>query len=41
MTVVQRLGLETQGLVRLGCACYTAEEEVVRVIDAVRAIPRD
>ncbi len=39
-TVVQRLGLADQGLVRLGCACYTTDEEVARVIDAVQAIAR-
>jgi selenocysteine lyase/cysteine desulfurase len=27
-TVVKRLGLAEQGLVRAGCACYTSEEEV-------------
>ena len=38
MTVVERLGVADQGLVRLGCACYTTDEEVARVIDGVRAI---
>jgi cysteine desulfurase family protein (TIGR01976 family) len=37
-TLVQRLGLADQGLVRLGCACYTTSGEVARVIDSVRAI---
>jgi cysteine desulfurase family protein (TIGR01976 family) len=36
-TVVQRLGL-TDGLVRAGCACYTTEEEVDRLMDGVRAL---
>jgi len=40
MTAVQRLGVADQGLVRLGCACYTTGEEVARVIDGVRAIAR-
>jgi selenocysteine lyase/cysteine desulfurase len=40
MTVVNRLGLADQGLVRLGCACYTTDEEVDRVIEGVRAIAR-
>jgi selenocysteine lyase/cysteine desulfurase len=40
MTALQRLGLADQGLVRLGCACYTTDEEVSRVIDGVRAIAR-
>jgi cysteine desulfurase family protein (TIGR01976 family) len=33
-TVVKRLGLK-EGLVRAGCACYTTEEEVDRLIEAV------
>jgi cysteine desulfurase family protein (TIGR01976 family) len=32
-TVIERLGVEA--LVRAGCACYTTEEEVVRLIEAV------
>ncbi len=35
-TVVERLGVE--GLVRAGCACYTTEEEVERLIEGVRAV---
>ena len=27
-TVVERLGLGAEGLVRAGCACYTTEEEI-------------
>ncbi|MDQ3138728.1 MAG: cysteine desulfurase-like protein [Gemmatimonadota bacterium] len=34
-TVVARLGLH-DGLVRAGCACYTTEEEVDRLIEGVR-----
>jgi selenocysteine lyase/cysteine desulfurase len=34
-TVVERLGV-TDGLVRAGCACYTTEEEVDRLIEGVR-----
>ncbi|MEO8090298.1 MAG: cysteine desulfurase-like protein [Gemmatimonadales bacterium] len=34
-TVVARLGL-SDGLVRAGCACYTTEEEVDRLIEGVR-----
>ncbi|MGI8955908.1 MAG: aminotransferase class V-fold PLP-dependent enzyme, partial [Chthoniobacterales bacterium] len=37
-TVVERLGLAPDGLVRAGCACYTTEEEVARLIDGVRRI---
>ncbi len=38
MTVAKRLGAERDGLLRFGCACYTNEDEVDRVVDAVRAI---
>jgi len=34
-TVIERLGLEPEGLIRAGCACYTTEEEINRLIDAV------
>ena len=34
-TVVDRLGLQPEGLVRVGCACYTNDEEVERLIEAV------
>lgn len=37
-TVVERLGLSKQGLVRAGCACYTSEEEVDRLIAGVARI---
>jgi cysteine desulfurase family protein (TIGR01976 family) len=37
-TVVERLGLGADGLVRAGCACYTAEDEVARLIDGVRKL---
>ncbi len=37
-TVVERLGLGAEGLVRAGCACYTTEEEVARLIEGVREI---
>jgi cysteine desulfurase family protein (TIGR01976 family) len=37
-SVVERLGLARDGLVRAGCACYTSEEEVERLTDGVRAI---
>ncbi|MGH7508050.1 MAG: cysteine desulfurase-like protein [Gemmatimonadales bacterium] len=36
-TVVERLGLP-DGLVRAGCACYTTEEEVDRLVDGVRSV---
>jgi cysteine desulfurase family protein (TIGR01976 family) len=37
-TVVERLAPGAGGLVRAGCACYTTEEEVDRLIDAVREV---
>jgi cysteine desulfurase family protein (TIGR01976 family) len=37
-TVVQRLGLSAQGLVRAGCACYTTADEVDRLIAGVRSL---
>jgi selenocysteine lyase/cysteine desulfurase len=37
-TVVERLGLGREGLVRAGCACYTTAEEVDRLVAGVREI---
>src|SRR6266542_4281642 len=37
-TVVERLGKVEQGLLRAGCACYTTEEEVERLVEGVREI---
>jgi cysteine desulfurase family protein (TIGR01976 family) len=37
-TVVDRLGLSAQGLVRAGCACYTTTEEVDRLVAGVRSL---
>jgi len=37
-TVIERLGLAPEGLVRVGCACYTSDEEIERLIDTVRTI---
>ena len=34
-TVIERLGLEPEGLIRAGCACYTTEDEIDRLIEAV------
>ena len=39
-TIVERLGLVPGGLVRVGCSCYTNEDEVDRLIDGVRALAR-
>ena len=37
-TVITRLGLEPEGLLRAGCACYTTADEVDRLIEAVREL---
>jgi selenocysteine lyase/cysteine desulfurase len=37
-TVVERLGLGAEGLVRAGCACYTTIEEIDRLIEGVNDI---
>lgn len=37
-TVVERLGHARDGLVRVGCACYTTEDEVARLVESVRRI---
>ncbi len=39
-TVVERLGLSGEGLVRAGCACYTTMEEIHRLVDAVREVAK-
>jgi cysteine desulfurase family protein (TIGR01976 family) len=37
-TVVARLHLGPEGLVRAGCACYTSEEEVERLLEGVEEV---
>ena len=39
-TLVERLGLQPDGLVRVGCACYTTREEVDRVVAGVREVAK-
>jgi len=39
-TIVERLGLVPDGLLRVGCSCYTTEAEVDRLIEGVRAVAR-
>ncbi len=39
-TVVNKLGLEDQGLLRIGCSCYTSSEEIERLIVAVSKIAK-
>jgi cysteine desulfurase family protein (TIGR01976 family) len=40
-TVIERLGLVPEGLVRAGCACYTTADEIERLIEAVEQIAFD
>ncbi len=35
-TVIERLNRSPDGVMRAGCACYTTEDEVLRLIDGVR-----
>ncbi len=37
-TVIERFGLAPGGLVRVGCSCYTNEQEIERLLDGVRAL---
>jgi cysteine desulfurase family protein (TIGR01976 family) len=37
-TVVRRLGHGSDGVVRAGCACYTTEEEIERLLAGVREV---
>jgi selenocysteine lyase/cysteine desulfurase len=37
-TVAARLGHSRDGLVRAGCACYTSESDVDRLVEGVRTI---
>jgi cysteine desulfurase family protein (TIGR01976 family) len=37
-TVVARLGLEPEGLVRAGCACYTSDDNIQRLLEGVRSL---
>jgi cysteine desulfurase family protein (TIGR01976 family) len=39
-TVIARLGLAPEGLIRAGCACYTTDAEIDRLVAAVRAIAK-
>ena len=39
-TLVRRLGRADDGVVRAGCACYTTDDEVERLIQAVAALVR-
>lgn len=37
-TIIERLGLAPEGLVRAGCAIYTTSEEIWRLVEGVRSI---
>ena len=37
-TIVERLGLAADGLVRAGASCYTTESEIDRLIAGVREV---
>jgi selenocysteine lyase/cysteine desulfurase len=39
-TAVERLGCSSDGLVRVGCSCYTTIEEVERLLEALGSIAR-
>jgi selenocysteine lyase/cysteine desulfurase len=39
-TVVERLGLQPDGMIRAGCSCYTTEDEVDRLISGVAGLAR-
>ncbi len=41
LTVIERLGLVPEGLVRAGCACYTNMDEIERFIEGVREIAKE
>ena len=37
-TVIERLGVASDGVVRVGCSAYTTGEEIERVVDAVKGL---
>ena len=39
-TVIERLGHARDGVIRAGCACYTTEDEIDRLLAAVRRIAK-
>jgi len=39
-TIVDRLGQSADGLVRVGCSCYTTMDEVERLLEGVEALAR-
>jgi cysteine desulfurase family protein (TIGR01976 family) len=39
-TVAQKLGFAEEGFVRIGCACYTTDEEIARLVEGVKTVAR-
>jgi selenocysteine lyase/cysteine desulfurase len=39
-TIVERIGHAHDGVVRAGCACYTSEGEIDRLVDGVARVAR-
>ena len=37
-TVIERLGQSAQGVVRVGCSCYSTADEIERLLEAIREI---
>ena len=37
-TVIDRLGAAPEGILRAGCACYTSDEEIARLVEGVRTV---
>jgi len=37
-TVIERLGHAQEGVVRAGCACYTTQSEIDRLLESVQRI---
>lgn len=40
-TVIERLGKVDQGLLRVGCSCYSTEDEIDRLLEGVREFARN
>ncbi len=40
MTVIERIGQAADGVVRIGCSCYTSEDEISRLLDSVSDLAR-
>jgi selenocysteine lyase/cysteine desulfurase len=38
MTVIERIGQAPDGVVRVGCSCYTTSDEVERLLNGVREL---